>query len=128
MNLTENNPFTILVVDDCRFTLRAISKAIETSMPECKLVCVQSIKEAQVAGAVLRVDLFIVDELLPDGSGIDFLADMMMVHGQAGSIVMTDGALPAHIEGYLWFNEVQILRKAIDRAQLLRVMREILGQ
>lgn len=120
------NP-TVLLVDDCPFTRRALTTAIESSMPECKVICVPTIEEAQVAGAELNVDLFIVDSRLPDGSGIDFLADMIMVHGSAGFIFMADGPLPAHIDKYHWMDEVHILRKAINRAQLLRMMREILG-
>ena len=128
MEVTKNITSTILLVDDCRFTRRAISKAIEASLPGCQVVCVESLGAAQAAGAEMDVDLFIVEALLPDGSGIDFLADMVMVHGKARAIVMTDGALPRHVEGSVWFDDVHVLRKAINRAQLLRILGEILDQ
>jgi len=127
MHLIESTKPTVLLVDDCRFTRRAIFNAIESAMPECNVVCVPTLMAAQAAGAEIRVDLFIVDSSLPDGSGIDFLADMLMVHDQAPAILLADGALPKNIQKYGWFNGVHVLRKAVNRGQLIRVMRELLG-
>ena len=96
-------------------------------MPECKIICVPSLMAAQAAGAELRVDLFIVDSHLEDGSGIDFLADMMMVHDQASAILLADGPVPKQTQKYGWFKSVHVMRKAVNRGQLLRVMRELLA-
>jgi len=127
MHIIKNSSRTVLLVDDCPFTRRAILSAIETAMPECKVVCAPSLMSAQAAGAEFQVDLFIVDAVLPDGSGIDFLADMLMVHDQASAILLADGAVPTTIKHSGWFQQVHILRKAINRAQLLRLMGEVLG-
>jgi len=126
MEPQKNTNPTILLADDCPFTFRAVSAAIEKFLPGCRVAGADSIRKAQSLAAEMAVDLFLVDMTLPDGSGIDFLADMKTAHSRAGFITMTDGPLPAHVGRTGWLNDVQFVRKPVHRARLLRLIQKML--
>jgi DNA-binding NarL/FixJ family response regulator len=128
MNASTPNHPTLFLLEPCDFTRRAVAKVIETSLPECQLLLAENLAEAQSIGAQASLDLFIIGSRLPDGSGIDFLADMMMVHENAHFILLADGPLPDHLDSYRWLDQAQILRKPVDRVQLLAIMRAMIGE
>ncbi len=116
----------LLLLEDCHFTSRAITQAFHSTLPECNVVCARTVGAAQGIGAALDVDIFMVDISLPDGNGVDFLADMAVVHQSADAIILTEGPVPDYVVEGEWLSHVQIVTKPVNRISLVRMVRDLL--
>jgi CheY-like chemotaxis protein len=88
----------------------------------------RSVAEAELLVADLGVDLFVVDIHLPDGSGLDFLCDMLSVHPNARLIVMTAAPLPEYRQQSEELGAVRFLEKPIDIDRMVDLIRSIVFQ
>ncbi len=79
--------FNLLIVDDEQDVRRLIRQAL----PQDRLRILQagSLTEARRQSAEFAVDVALIDILLPDGSGLDFAAELQRRHPACQSIVMT---------------------------------------
>lgn len=71
--LMENGKLHILLVDDEPAHTELIRRTFLSRQESVRLTVVQNLQEAEAVIAQSPPDLFIIDLLLPDGSGIDFL-------------------------------------------------------
>ncbi|MCA9993334.1 MAG: response regulator, partial [Anaerolineales bacterium] len=69
----ENGKLHILLVDDEPAHTELIRRTFLSRQESVRLTVVQNLQEAEAVIAQSPPDLFIIDLLLPDGSGIDFL-------------------------------------------------------
>jgi CheY-like chemotaxis protein len=77
----------LLVVDTDRASL-AISKELATSHFDCLVRTARTLAEARAMLATEPVDLLLTDAELPDGSGLDLVADVRK-QGQEAGIILT---------------------------------------
>ena len=120
------NPI-IFLLEDCPVTALLVERAVMHELPHVRLLWARSIAEANARAEGLAIDLFLVDIMLPDGSGLDFLWQMAPLHPAARVMVMTATPLPEYevhsaALGVLHFFEKPLklpillghLRKALD--------------
>jgi len=84
----------VLVVEDSVVTSVAIGRVIERTLQGCRIIRAQSCFEAKLLLAVYDFHLFVVDIHLPDGCGLDLLADIAAKDSSAATIVLTADPAP----------------------------------
>lgn len=67
------SPIDVLLVEDDESHIRLIRRAFASSNEQVRLRCVRSLMELRTQILCQRPDIVILDYLLPDGRGVDFL-------------------------------------------------------
>lgn len=76
-------PFTVLLLEDDPVSAKCLQMGFRRELPEVRVIHARTIEEAQSLVAEYHVDLYILDLTLPDGSGLDFMADMQTLDPEA---------------------------------------------
>ena len=79
----------ILLLEDDSCMAALLSQGLRAGFALLNIVTARTIAEAQVLIAEFRFDLFIMDIVLPDGSGIDFLCDLLTTQSDVTTVLMT---------------------------------------
>jgi two-component system, NarL family, invasion response regulator UvrY len=99
----------ILVVEDHPIFQQGLSQTIRDEFAECSITTASSAREAMQVFPSLDWNLVIMDLSLPDGSGLDVLKEMKIVHPKIPVLVLTlhsedrfaVRAFRAGVDGYL---------------------------
>ncbi len=86
----------ILLLEDCPVTALLVERTVMHELPHVRLLWARTVAEAVARADGLDIDLFLLDILLPDGSGLDFLWQMTPLHPAARAMVMTATPLPEY--------------------------------
>lgn len=116
--------FALLVVEDDLVTSITLCKALRAGIPDALVLDARSLAEARLHLKEYRVDLFILDVNLPDGSGIDFILDVTMHNPDARIVMMTATPLPEYRDQAAAFGVMHFMAKPLDHQNLLTVVRE----
>ena len=119
--------FRILVLEDVVVTSVAISRSLETDLPDCIVLRAQSLFEARLLLKTYDIDFFILDIQLPDGSGIEFLQDIANKSPKARVVIVTGTPLPQYQKQASEFGVLHFMGKPIDVPLLRRLARESKG-
>jgi len=117
----------VFLVEDCPVTGLLIERTILHEMPSVRVIWSYSVGEATTRAAGLPVDLFIVDVMLPDGNGLEFLWRMAVEHPTARAIVMTATPLPEHQAHTAALGVLHFLEKPLQPKALINYIRSELG-
>ena len=98
-----------------------------SELPHVRLLWARSVAEATARAEGLSIDLFLVDIMLPDGSGLDFLWQMTAAHPTARAMVMTATPLPEYEVHSAALGVLHFLEKPLQIPRLLGLVREALG-
>jgi DNA-binding response OmpR family regulator len=79
----KTSPFTVLLLEDDPVTAQCLQAAFRRELQDVRLLLARTIEEAQSLIAEYRVNLYILDLTLPDGSGLDFMADIQTLDPEA---------------------------------------------
>lgn len=104
----------ILLLEDCLVTAIAMERAILTHLPACRPILARNLQEARLRATGISVDLFVLDVVLPDGSGLDFLWEMSSAQPQAQAIIMTSNPLPEYQVQSAALGALQFLEKPVS--------------
>lgn len=110
----------LLILEDNDIVSGHLRRWLKANYPEQKVVVARTISEAQLFIAELPVDFFILDIMLPDGNGIDFLCDLKMIQATPRVIVQTATPLPEYREKASGLGIIRFLEKPIDLKELNR--------
>ncbi len=86
-------PFHLLLLEDEVLTSTFLQKKLKEAFPEVTLLSATTVAEAQALLETQVIDFFLLDIFVPDGSGIDFLFQVMAAQPNARAVVMTGQAL-----------------------------------
>jgi DNA-binding response OmpR family regulator len=75
----------------------------------------------------MPIDIFILDIHLPDGSGLDFLFEVSMLHPTARAIVLTSSTLPEHEVQAIALGVIHFLKKPMVPTVLIGYLGDLLG-
>jgi two-component system, cell cycle response regulator DivK len=75
--------FTVLHLEDDPVSATCLQAAFRRELPEVRVIHARTIEEAQSLVAEYHVNLYILDLTLPDGSGLDFMADIQTLDPEA---------------------------------------------
>jgi DNA-binding response OmpR family regulator len=120
--------FTILIVEDDVVTSVTLTKALQTELPDVRLLRAATLFEARLILASFEIEFFVLDISLPDGNGIEFVIDVTSMNPQAGVAVITSTPLPKYRDranslGALNFFEKPVSPRTL--AQLIRTHRAV---
>ncbi len=90
---TPEPPFHLLLLEDEPLTSSFLQKKLRETFPQIIVLPATTVAEAQVILATQAIDFFLLDILVPDGSGIDFLFQVMASQPGARAVMMTGQAL-----------------------------------
>lgn len=82
-------PFTVLYLEDEPVSAMSLQTAFRRDLPEVRVLHARTIEEAQSLVAEFRVNLYILDLTLPDGSGLDFMADIQTLDPEACIVLVS---------------------------------------
>lgn len=86
---TEQNPFSVLILEDDCVGAKILKTHLNHTLPEIRVLHARSVEEAQSLLAEYLVDFFIIDVMLPDGSGLDFVADVQTVNPETRILLVS---------------------------------------
>ena len=119
MAITQRDSY-LLILEDNDLVSGHLRRWLKTNYPEQKVVVARTIADAQLFISELPIDFFILDIMLPDGNGIDFLCDLRMVQSTARVIVQTATPLPEYRERAAGLGIIRFMEKPIDLKELDR--------
>jgi len=93
--MASKNPI-ILLLEDCPTTGLLIERGVLNHLSTCRLIWARTVREARQRCAGIPISLFIIDVILPDGSGLEFLEQVADGHPLSAAIVITSTPLPAY--------------------------------
>jgi len=116
--------FNVLVLEDAIVTSVATSRALELDLPDAVVHRAQSLFEARLLLETYPIHFCILDVQLPDGCGIDLIPDVVAKYPNAGVVIVTASALPAHRDSASAFGVLHFMEKPVDPRWLGRLARE----
>ncbi len=117
----------VLVVDDETLFAQAVAKRLTKAGFDCRQVGTLADARAEVESG--QPDLILLDVKLPDGSGLDLLAELRADFGQEMAIVMMTafGDLDSAVEA-MRLKANDFLKKPVDLDELLLLVGKVLQQ
>lgn len=85
---SKTNAPAVLVVDDEPAMIELFRDIIAPGL-QCKLLVAVDLAQARKVMAKHKVELLVADICLPDGSGLDLLEELRLIHPAAGAVFMT---------------------------------------
>ena len=116
--------FSVMILEDDAVTSVLLSKALHLEMPDDRVLTARSIAEGRLLLDEYSIDLFCLDVNLPDGSGIDFIFDVMTKNPTASVIVMTAEPLPEYRAQATAFDVLRFMEKPVDFKAVAALARE----
>lgn len=86
--IAEPSP-TVLLLEDDPLTLELLARQLATRLPKATILTARTVAEAQHQLAEGPIDFFLLDVVVPDGSGIDFLCHVQTSQPDALVVMMT---------------------------------------
>jgi len=114
-------PSKVLIVEDEVLFARAVMRKLQTAGYECEHV--ESLQDARAIGKQFAADLVLLDMRLPDGNGLEILAELIAKN--AAVIVMTAFGEISDAVHAIKQGAVDYLKKPIDLEELLLSVQKV---
>jgi DNA-binding response OmpR family regulator len=116
--------FSVFLLEDDPVSAKCVQAAFRRDLPEVRLLHARTIEEAQSLLTEYSADLFILDLTLPDGSGLDFMADVQTLDPNACVIVASATDTHSLEQGRLERGTQTFMPKPLDLKTLTALVRE----
>lgn len=116
--------FAVLIVEDDLVISVTLGRAVRAGLPDTLVLTARSVAEARLILQEDKIDFFILDINLPDGSGIDFILDVTVHNPEAKIVLMTGTPLPEYRNQAEAFGVLHFMEKPLDHRKLLDLIRE----
>lgn len=116
-------PFTVLILEDELLTRTFIERKLTAALPDVKIFTARNVAEAQTLLANNQIDFFLLDIVVPDGSGIDFLCDVQVTQADAQVVLMTAQELGQYRAAAEELGVLRFLEKPINIDELVTLIR-----
>jgi putative two-component system response regulator len=124
---TQNRFLKILVIDDVETNLTVFSKVV-SQIPETEAICFKSSKEALMWTATDDPALVIVDQNMPELSGIDFISELRSRGNHNVPIVMITGTTDKELQREaLKRGASAFLNKPVDPVAFVSLARNLIA-
>lgn len=114
----------LLILEDNELISGGLKHWIREKFPNKKVAVARSIAEAQSMLEEFTIDFMILDIMLPDGNGIDFLCDVKLVNPDVRVIVQTATPLPEYRHTAESVGTIRFMEKPIDLKVLESELRQ----
>jgi CheY-like chemotaxis protein len=117
----------ILLLEDTVVAGLPLQSAVLMMVPEARFVWARTIEEARAIALETPIAVIVSDVELPDGNGIDFLMEAMLLHPEAGVIVMTGNPLPEYRGRVADLGSIRFYEKPVAPMEFVKAVRELLA-
>jgi DNA-binding response OmpR family regulator len=124
--MNSETPIILLLEDSVDVGLAA-EQIIVLSLPNCRVVWARTIEEARVRLYSLPIAVFLLDVVLPDGNGLDFLWEAQQARPEARAVIMSGCPLPQYRERAKNLGALRFLEKPVPANRLVLTLREALA-
>jgi ActR/RegA family two-component response regulator len=121
--VTKTEKFCVLVLDDDICLTTIVTKALRTGVPGAEVLVARSVAEAQLLLSEFKIHFFILDINLPDGTGIDFLADVRTLFPEARVMMITGTLVPEYQRKSQELGVLSFRRKPLDTKEVVQIVR-----
>jgi DNA-binding response OmpR family regulator len=118
----KSHKFCILVLEDDRDTAEVFSQAIHHELLNSLVLTARTLSEARLLLANYQVNFFVLDIQLPDGTGIDFLHDILVRQPDAGVAIVTGTPLPEYRCQAEAFGVLHFMEKPVHLPALISLL------
>ena len=118
--------FRALLVDDHPLFREGFMAAVQQKLPQLSFTVAGTVEQARTAASALCPDLILADWRLPDGNGLDLLAEMGALFPASARVLLSgadDPRLPARARAA---GLIGYIPKTLDPALLTHAMQRIL--
>ena len=113
---------SILLLEGDVNYMNSLSNALNKHLPRFHVLKARTIEEAQMLFGEFPVDFFILDIELPDGNGLDFMADVRTVSPEAKIVVMTNTPLRQYFKVADSLSALKFMEKPVDVTALCSIV------
>jgi DNA-binding response OmpR family regulator len=113
-----------LILADDLVTSITLSKMLRSELPDVLTLTAYSIAEARLLLQEYFINCFILDVNLPDGSGIDFIFDIMSKNPSATVMIITATPLPEYHDQAKAYDVVKFMTKPLNNKVVLSLVRD----
>jgi response regulator RpfG family c-di-GMP phosphodiesterase len=113
-----------MILEDDLVTSIILSKMLRSELPDVLTLTAYSIAEARLLLQEYFINCFILDVNLPDGSGIDFIFDIMSKNPSATVMIMTATPLPEYHDQAKAYDVVKFMAKPLNNRVVLSLVRD----
>ena len=115
----------VMVVED-HADFRDLMEVLLSNQPDIKLVAqAGSLAEARAHAATCEFDVAVLDLGLPDGDGVDLIADLRQANPDVGVLILSASLDPGGIEKARREGADEILDKLTPVAEVLATVRRL---
>lgn len=122
--LSSKNGYTVMVLEDNLTSLTLITKVLPSLVSGTRVLEARSIAAARRSLAKEKVDFFVLDIHLPDGNGLDFLAEVQAKNPGARVVVNTAVPLPQYRSRAGELGALRFLEKPVPPRKLAALIQE----
>jgi DNA-binding response OmpR family regulator len=116
--------YRFLLLEDDPLTQRQLETELRNRLPEVTLLTARTVAEAQTQLMGGHIDFFLLDVLVPDGSGIDFLCELQGAQPNAMVVVMTAQALGEYRAAAAELGVLRFMEKPVNMDEIISLVRE----
>jgi DNA-binding response OmpR family regulator len=118
----KSHKYCILILEDERDTVELVSQAIHQELLNSLVLTAGTLAEARLLLENYQVNFFILDIQLPDGTGIDFLHDILVRQPDAGVAIVTGTPLPEYRCQAEAFGVLHFMEKPVHLPALISLL------
>lgn len=118
--------FRILMLEDDPITSTLLHKKLAESLPDVSIQIAKTVANAQTLIVQNRFDFYLLDIFLPDGTGIDFLLDVMSKQTEVQAVLMTAQPLGECRKIADQLGVLRLLEKPVSVPQLVGFIKPLL--
>ncbi len=119
--------FSVLIVEDIPITQTWMAQAAQLAFPQATTHCASTIKEARELIHQLKPTLSLVDLKLPDGTGDEFIAEIVARHPDCINIVITIYADENHLLSSLKAGARGYILKDQSKSKIAQMLKQALA-
>lgn len=116
--------FYVMILEDDPVTSVALAKALHLAMPDELVLTARTVAEARLLLEEYEIDFFVLDINLPDGSGIDFIAEIGARNPSASVVIMTAQPLPEYRDQAEAYGALRFMEKPVHYLSVAALARD----
>jgi len=116
--------FYLMVLEDDPVTSIALAKTLHIALPDELVLTARTVAEARLLLEEYDIDFFVLDVNLPDGSGIDFIADISARNPSASVVIMTAQPLPEYRDQAEAYGALRFMEKPVHYLTVAALARD----
>jgi len=121
-----DDKFRLLILEDDSVTSAILQKKLMEHLPEIAIQAAKTVASARTLIAKNRFDFYLLDIFLPDGTGVDFLLDVMAKQKDVQAVLMTAQPLGEYRNIAEQLGVLRFLEKPVSVPQIVGFVRTVL--